>query len=1084
MCAPSTSDHFQKSYSEISLACADSQAFCRADITLHQLSKYLAGKGDLGKYNALEKAIGYEILYMCVTPGKKNTTIYEMIPADMLDEALDEFKRLQGIYESPHHSQLMSRDGAKQLFYQQLRTGILDVNRHVASSQGGTRRPYPFPEHSDFEPHRLHLADNTLYLTQMFQPDSEPDSDSEHEDSSPEDSVESAEEMEKVAAIGSDEKVARKKKCASSLEGCDFPDCKFDDVPLRHCNTCGDKGRHHHLCAIKDGQEEMSTNCYNCSHAGVVRNIADELEQYPVLASPDPSRVSSPIGSQKGRVAEGSEGEEESRVQSSPNKYAMGGSIPPAAGTPQSRYLFGYGAGMVLKCAGEGECFFLSSRASVVAMCTYLTSPQKAFFASSVRGLKHHIKEFLLNQDSLLDHMFDMRVGCPPEPPDEDDIAKKASIRQVLLEDHGETPEEHAASILVKSYYGGVAEMMVVALATHLVVQSGTMSNVGGSTVFQPLMQITPPEVDLASYPEQMIIRLGFNGLNHFDGFQPKSLSSPKSTCSAKSKVSLSNRFDVLLCDENGAEDGAEEGPHLDDIPTPIYNEDSAAEEEVHRLSDCEKDPSDSRADDTRRRQMRQEHNSRLPPPAWQVPQSSLTASQQSELAAEEEEAEDKIAADKAAADKIAAAEKIASEEIAADEIASDADMIASKKIAAADEIASEKIAEKIAADEISGTVTSAVTSADKIASDKISADEIAAAAPDKIASTTIDSDKIAADEAAALRASELAAVARSQKTAAAEKIASEKIAADEIAATVASADKIASEKISADKIASTTIDSDEIAADEAAALRASRLAAVVKNIRRKTTAAEKIASEKIAADEIAATVASADKIASDKIAADKIASITASKRIDSDKIVASLRATKLAAVVKNVRAPSERAAKAEKLSITHALTLKQSEYTRDMLALVKPVENRDKTIGPGWLALHNGSGCNELPSHIVAVARFGAAPKLDAVHIVDVPEDVEAALREHMTGPLCNIVVEIQELVNPVPCSGAQGLWPMTEKTRQKVVDEIAELESTITGFEDLIECVPPDMRTHVHMFTHMACSRALYLHLPLTAL
>jgi hypothetical protein len=89
MCAPSTCDHFQKSYSEISLACADSQAFCRADITLHQLNKYLAGKGDLGKYNALEKAIGYEILYMCVTPGKKNTTIYEMIPADMLDEATD-----------------------------------------------------------------------------------------------------------------------------------------------------------------------------------------------------------------------------------------------------------------------------------------------------------------------------------------------------------------------------------------------------------------------------------------------------------------------------------------------------------------------------------------------------------------------------------------------------------------------------------------------------------------------------------------------------------------------------------------------------------------------------------------------------------------------------------------------------------------------------------------------------------------------------------------------------------------------------------------------------------------------------------
>ena len=40
-----------------------------------------------------------------------------MLPADVPREALDEFKRLQATYESPHHSHLMSRDGVKETFY-------------------------------------------------------------------------------------------------------------------------------------------------------------------------------------------------------------------------------------------------------------------------------------------------------------------------------------------------------------------------------------------------------------------------------------------------------------------------------------------------------------------------------------------------------------------------------------------------------------------------------------------------------------------------------------------------------------------------------------------------------------------------------------------------------------------------------------------------------------------------------------------------------------------------------------------------------------------------------------------------------
>ena len=215
------------------------------------------------------------------------------------------------------------------------------------------------------------------------------------------------------------------------------------------------------------------------------------------------------------------------RCDSSPSKYAMGGSIPPAAGTPSAQRLFGYGAGNVLEQVGDGTCFFGSSRASAVALGSLLTNVQSKFFGRTISGLKNHMKEFLLTADkkspSLLDHKFDMRVGCPPEAPDDDDTAKMASIRQVLQDDHGETAEEHAASMMAQSYYGGVAEMMVIATATDLVVQSGNVSKVGGSSVFQPLLQVSPPTVDLACYPEAMILRLSFNGVDHFDGWQATS---------------------------------------------------------------------------------------------------------------------------------------------------------------------------------------------------------------------------------------------------------------------------------------------------------------------------------------------------------------------------------------------------------------------------------------------------------------------------------------------------------------------------------------------------------------------------------
>ena len=259
-------EHFPMPRSEISPARISSlvylcaQAFCRGDMSLHQLSRYIAGKATLpAKYATLEKAVGYEILFMCVTPGKTPQSIFEVTPADMVGEALDEFKLLQAGYESPHHSYMMSKDGVREMFYTQLRNGILDINRHVAPSQGSTKRPFPFPEHAEYEPHRQHLTDNTLYLAQLAEADSassEP----------PEDSEEDA-DVGRGGSQDDDDVVFIKKTKAPRVGLCDFPGCQYDDTQKRDCIICGSDGMHHHMCAINNGQEELSTMCLRCADA-------------------------------------------------------------------------------------------------------------------------------------------------------------------------------------------------------------------------------------------------------------------------------------------------------------------------------------------------------------------------------------------------------------------------------------------------------------------------------------------------------------------------------------------------------------------------------------------------------------------------------------------------------------------------------------------------------------------------------------------------------------------------------------------------------------------------------------------------
>ena len=244
--------------------CFCAQGFCRGEMSLHQLSRYIAGKGVLpAKYATLEKAVGFEMLFMCVTPGKKTKSIYEMMPGDIPGEALDEFKRLQGSYESPHHSYMMSKDGVRELFYTQLRTGILDISRHVAPSQGSTKRPFPFPDHPAYEPHRKALAEaETWYFARLIAMDSS-------EDEGFEDAEEAAAEEAAAKEAESDgsEVVIIKVKRGPRIGLCDFPGCEFDDVEKRDCVVCGADGMHHHMCAINNGQEDISTMCMRCTNA-------------------------------------------------------------------------------------------------------------------------------------------------------------------------------------------------------------------------------------------------------------------------------------------------------------------------------------------------------------------------------------------------------------------------------------------------------------------------------------------------------------------------------------------------------------------------------------------------------------------------------------------------------------------------------------------------------------------------------------------------------------------------------------------------------------------------------------------------
>jgi len=142
---------------------------------------------------------------------------------------------------------------------------------------------------------------------------------------------------------------------------------------------------------------------------------------------------------------------------------------------------------------------------------------------------------------------------------------------------------------------------------------------------------------------------------------------------------------------------------------------------------------------------------------------------------------------------------------------------------------------------------------------------------------------------------------------------------------------------------------------------------------------------------------------------------------------------------------------------ITHAITLRGVELNRAILNCTKPVENRNFTIGPGWVALHNGAGVDTEAACIVGAARFAHAVPLELL-----TADLRPDLRAHCFGPLCNVVAEVQRLAHPIQrVKGKLSLWALSEEQQSAVRDGLRLGQSSATRFD--LDHIPPP--THTEM-------------------
>lgn len=141
------------------------------------------------------------------------------------------------------------------------------------------------------------------------------------------------------------------------------------------------------------------------------------------------------------------------------------------------------------------------------------------------------------------------------------------------------------------------------------------------------------------------------------------------------------------------------------------------------------------------------------------------------------------------------------------------------------------------------------------------------------------------------------------------------------------------------------------------------------------------------------------------------------------------------------------------------AITISQP-YASLIASGEKRVENRTWSTGyRGWLAIHAGKGTQYLDRHelqayptscIVAVAYLAACVSLESLQRI-AAKDADAEIagcvvsrildHDHTEGPICWILRGATALEEPIPCTGARGLWypPMEIELRlNKLVEEL----------------------------------------------
>ena len=143
---------------------------------------------------------------------------------------------------------------------------------------------------------------------------------------------------------------------------------------------------------------------------------------------------------------------------------------------------------------------------------------------------------------------------------------------------------------------------------------------------------------------------------------------------------------------------------------------------------------------------------------------------------------------------------------------------------------------------------------------------------------------------------------------------------------------------------------------------------------------------------------------------------------------------------------------------VTHGITLKGDELNDMILNCEKPVENRHFNIAAGWYALHNNADPSNLPKAIVGVARFSHSVPVELV-----PDSLKTKYAEHIHGPVCNVIAEVQRLKDPIPfVKGNLSTWKLTDEDREELQSKLrSDSTTTFTGFDaEFLPPIPAELR------------------------